>query len=120
MVMRYHWDLAAGHIYARGTSVISEPEMLASNTTVIPSVDTEPETSSGSAVGAHTIEEENQNNDDPELGFENRQDDFIEEAENIDGEDDLVEEGVNFDVEQGTEDDDELLAMDDMYGPPYE
>jgi hypothetical protein len=46
--------------------------------------------------------EENQNDDDPELGFENRQDDLIEDAVNSDGEasgaeDDLTEDAMNVD-----------------------
>jgi hypothetical protein len=47
-----------------------------------------------------------QHDDDTELGFENRQDDFLGE-EDISGD------------EGGIEDDDEFFAMNDMYGFDY-
>lgn len=116
MVMHYHWGLVAGHTHACGMGTAPEPEIL---TTAISSSGDYPglETSFVPTVDAH-IEGENQNDDDPELGFENREDDFIEEGENTDGEDSLIEAAENFDGEQGIDVDD-LLAMDDMYEPIY-
>jgi len=119
--MRYHWGLAAGHTYAHVRDGISEPESelpVAASTNIMTSAE-EPEMT---AVNVH-MSEEDQNDGDPELGFENRQDDLIdsEDASN-DGEgseredDELVEDAGNFD----SEDDDEFLAMDSMYGSAYD
>jgi hypothetical protein len=101
MVMRYYWGLAAGHIYTHSCDLYS------SNGRSTPPVPDgteplEPEMSIP-AVDANIQEDE----DDAEFGFENRQDDILEE--------DLV-----FDEEQGLEDDDEFLAMYDMYGPAFD
>ena len=80
MVMRYHWGLAAGHTYAHVKGTNSEPEMPACANVI--TSDEGPETSSGTV----NMGEENQNDDDPELGFENRQDDLIDDRANSDGE----------------------------------
>ena len=72
--------------------------------------------SSGAIVSAN-MGEENQNDDDPELGFENRQDDLIDDGANSDGEgkDDLIEDPWNYDAEY----EEGILAIDNMYGPVY-
>lgn len=117
MVMRYHWGLAAGHTYAHGE--MYDPEMPSTN---IPTSVEEPETSYNTGADVH-MTGENQNDDDdddPELGFENRQDDLIEDAANSDGEasgggDDSIDDAGNVE-----ENEDEVLAIDNMYGPAYD
>ena len=115
--MRYHWGLAAGHTYAHGE--MYDPEMPSTN---IPTSVEEPETSYNTGADVH-MTGENQNDDDdddPELGFENRQDDLIEDAANSDGEasgggDDSIDDAGNV-----KENEDEVLAIDNMYGPAYD
>jgi hypothetical protein len=114
MVMRYHWGLAAGHTYAHGA--MSEPEM----PTNIPTSIEEPETSFETVTDVHMMEENrDDDDDDPELGFENRQDDLIEDAANSDGDASgprmIIEDAMNVD-----ESEDEVLAIDNMYGPAYD
>lgn len=112
MVMRYHWGLAAGHTYAHGE--MYDPEM---PSTKLPTSVEEPETSYDTGADVHMTGE---NGDDPELGFENRQDDLIEDAANSDGEasgggDDSIDDAGNVE-----ENEDEVLAIDNMYGPAYD
>ena len=94
MVMRYHWGLAVGHTYGHDCNVSSAP---------LVQEDQEPETN---IYGADTVIVENETDDDPELSLENREDDWVE--------DDAVSE-----EEQDIEDDEEYLAMVDMYGTAY-
>lgn len=103
MVMRYHWGLAAGHTYTH--SAMFEPTSIE-----------EPETSSDTVADVHMTEENQDDASDPELGFVNRQDDLIEDAEISDGEasgdwDDSIVDAEN---------DDEILAIDNMYGHAYD
>jgi hypothetical protein len=114
MVMRYHWGLAAGHTYAHGA--IFEPEMPSTN--ISTSVE-EPETSYDIVSDVH-MTDENQDDDNPELGFENRQDDLIEDMANFDGEASGDEDNSNDDAGNVDEDEDEVLAIDNMYGPAYD
>jgi hypothetical protein len=104
MVMRYHWGLAAGHTYTYA------PDFDSSDRSSTPSTsdDTgllEPETSALAVDTYMLVGDEDE--DDPEFGFENR-------------EDDMVEEEVVSEEEQGLEDDDEFLAMHNMYGSAFD
>jgi len=97
MVMCFHWGLAAGHTYTHGSNTSSN----FNHTIPIPEAfeDLEPETGdSGIYIPADA------GDDDPELGFENREDDL--------GENELLSE-----EEGDIEDDYEFLTINDMYGP---
>jgi hypothetical protein len=104
MVMRYHWGLAVGHTYSH---------IAAADSAVVhvPAADTlEDELASDSAnmlveIPLHQ-NGENPDYDNPELGFENREDDYIDCEES-----DLDEGSMNSD--------DEFLDLSDMYGLSY-
>jgi hypothetical protein len=98
MIMRFHWGSAAGHTYTHGSNTsdfnhtLPTPEAFEGF---------EPETGDS---GVDIYIPEDAGDDDPELGFENR-------------EDDLGENEVLSEEEGSIEDDYEFLAMNDMYGP---
>jgi|ERR1700685_3670894 len=105
MVMRYHWGLAAGHVYTH-TMENNMPQIEAS-AAADGTMAGDPELnarSENSVWSTNQLEEDNdvQDLDNPELGFENREDDF------------LGEEYLDVDEEQGILDD-ELLATDNLY-----
>jgi hypothetical protein len=108
MVMRYHWGLAAGHEYAfrNATGNCSSPSQTAGDTTGWNDVELEVSLGDGGLIGQQP--ETGDAWDDPwdneEFGFENRQDDVLGDSEESDDE-----------VEQEMEDDEEFLAMEDMY-----
>jgi hypothetical protein len=95
--MRFHWGLAAGHTYACGSNTSSDFNHALPTPEAFEGL--EPETGD-SGVDAYIPA--NADDDDPELGFENREDDL--------GEDEVLSE------EEDIENDDEFLAMNDMYG----
>jgi hypothetical protein len=100
MVMRYHWGLGVGHIYQSASATVAS--QTAANIRVCTS---ELETMESAEVehAPHPPDHENNSDtEDPELGFENREDDDLGEAE----------EGLEWDDWH----DDELLAMEEMYG----
>ena len=110
--MRYYWGLAAGHTYTHSMRSGDPPaEAAAASNNVDETDGPSPELDSGDICLLNQPPEEQegdvQQDDDSELGFENRQDDFLDE-ENISGD----EEGL-------LEDDDEFLAMNNMYGFDY-
>jgi hypothetical protein len=112
MVMRYHWGLAIGHTYSHAAAAGSAVPVHA------PAADTlEDELASDSAnmlveIPLHQ-NEENPDYDNPELGFENREDDYI------DGEEGDLDEG-SMEPNHSGDDDDEFLDYSDMYGPSYD
>ena len=113
--MRYYWGLAAGHTYTHSMKSSNSPTRASATSKSADEPneldEPEPETlaSSGDTGLLHELPEQDndsQRGDDPELGFENRQDDFLDEVEAED--------------EGGMEDDDEFCAMVDMYGFGYD
>ena len=103
MVMRYHWGLAAGHTYSH-TSHLDSSDRSSTPLALDDAENPEPQTVT-QAVDTNALPEEE--GEDPELGFENR-------------EDDIFEEGTDFDEERGLEYDEEFLTMHDMYGPAFD
>lgn len=107
MVMRYHCGLAAGHIYAHPTGD-ADQRLQTENTrdTSVIQVDE----AEGLQAQHEVVEHGNkaEDGDDPELSMENREDDLIYEGE-------PSEDGQDRDS-----DDDEFLAMDNMYGCNYD
>jgi len=108
MVMRYYWGLAVGHAYTHATDDTNLPSTQASSASennMDRADDQELDKNSGDT--AQPSERDNDAPDnDPEFGFENRQDDFIDDAE-------VPDNG-------GIEDDEEFLAMNDMYWFDYD
>jgi len=92
MLMCYHWGLGVGHIYSHGQRT--------------PSASTDTQTIS-TAVDEDSVSEEPDNDnasdtENPELGFGNHEDDWTDTEE---------------DSENEPEEEDEIIvAMDDMYG----
>lgn len=107
MVMRYHWGLAIGHTYSHAAA--ADSTMVQVSAADPP----EDELALDSAnmlvnIPLHQNGEDPYNN--PELGFENREDDWIDEEADQD-------EG-NVDDYDG--DDDEFVDFVDMYGLSYD
>jgi hypothetical protein len=105
MVMRYHWGLAIGHTYSHAAAADSavvqvsaadprEDELDSANLLV--------------DIPLHQLGEDSYNN--PELGFENREDDWIDEETDQD-------EGK---VDDYDGDDNEFVDFIDMYGLSYD
>ena len=99
--MRYHWGLAVGHTYSHGqrVNIPTDP------TTTQASVTTANVDSGDEADREVHDPIDDSDSEDPELGFDN-EDDWIDEP-GEDSDDGLVED---------EEDDDVIVAMDDMYG----
>ena len=98
--MRYHWGLGIGHLYSHAN--VTNPSTTAAQC----SDNGETSATTEDNMIPHQPHDENDSEvDDPELCSENREDCDLGEAE------EGSENGLD------TEDDDELLAMDDMYGP---
>jgi len=104
--MRYYWGLAAGHTYTHSMRNGNPPaEASATSNSIDETDDLSPELVSGDICLLDQLleqEDDVQHNDDPELGFENQQDDLLDE-EDISGD------------EGGIEDNDEFFAVNDMY-----
>jgi hypothetical protein len=102
MLMRYHWGLGIGHLYSHGKTTGNSTASTATSSSAQASNAEPTETEQVSVRQDHQSDSDVE---DPELGFENREDDYL-------GEEDVVSED-----ELGVESDDSgLLAMDDMYG----
>ena len=109
MVMRYYWGLAVGHVYTHSTddSNLTQDTLnddAETNDDLVLETD-----SSNVGLSAQLLVQEDSawagEGDDPEFSFENREDDFIDELTILSSD----EEG---DIDG---DDDEALAMNDMY-----
>lgn len=101
-MMRYHWGLAVGHVYSRGLAAETR-----GTTTIQCDTAAEPDSNILDEVVpvpdfAHY--EHNSDIEDPELGFDDREDDWVD-----------IEDGLEDELERDY-DDDLLVAMDDMYG----
>ena len=105
--MRYYWGLAAGHTYTHSMRNGNPPAEASATSSNVDEIDVlPPETSSGDVGLLNQLPSNIQHDDDPEFGFENRQDDLIDE-EDISGD------------EGSIEDDDEFFATNDMFGFDY-
>ena len=107
MVMQYHWGLAPGHTYTQATannSALSESQTLI--TTILSDLKG-PELSSNK-IRCSPEDEWNPDENDLELSFENQDNDVI------DAEEDLKLDG------QHMENNDEFVALSDMYGLDYD
>jgi hypothetical protein len=103
MVMRYHWGMGVGHVYSHGQAVVPNT----SATTQIPNITTD-----ANSVNEAALEPQIPNQDcesdgeDPELGFNNCEDDWTDSEEDLEDELNRVEE----------DEDEQIFAMDDMFG----
>jgi hypothetical protein len=105
MLMRYHWGLAVGHVYSHARW----PNIPANSIT-------ESSADEWDAMNEDVHESRVQDQDatsntdsdweNPELGFENREDDCIDSGEDPESEPERVDDG----------DDELFVAIDDMYG----
>jgi hypothetical protein len=105
MFMRYLWGLAVGHIYTHEKTA----DIIASETGMpLPSLAADPgrPTANSDLADVPPTYDSESDTEDPQLGFDNFEDDDWEEE---DEEDDL-------DI-QNLSDDEMAVAMDDMYGP---
>jgi len=104
--MRHHWGFGIGHTYNCDTTMASSCGPQAARSLVDCSDET---TDVNLAALGHLPNGANDSDiDDPELDFANREDDLGEAEEGSDGE---------FRVDSDDTDDEELIAMDNMYGP---
>ena len=103
MMIRFHWGLGVGHLYCHGSR--REDALAASNT--IQPEDSAAYTSFPSETFSQQRREEPDGDSDaenPEFGFDSREDDLIDDSDS---------EANSF-----GEEDEELVAFDDMYGFP--
>jgi hypothetical protein len=107
MVMRYYWGLAIGHTYSHfqpATTAASAVPTQGPHSTMASGLEAETERDL-----VHTNYVYEPDVDDPELSLENREDDLGEWDEGFGSEDEFAEDGEG--------DDEQLVAMYDMYGP---
>jgi hypothetical protein len=80
MVMRYHWGMAAGHVYTHATpnNICRQAAATDENTTGEPTSSEHPGFRC-TDLSEQDLEPEDREGDDPELAFENREDDFLAE-----------------------------------------
>jgi hypothetical protein len=101
MLMRYYWGLAVGHVYSHHDSdaACSSEEIcdIIAEASSVNEARQEPQPQ---------YQDEASDMEDPELGFDNREDDWIDGL----GEDSAEE------LSEDEEDDEMISAMDDMYG----
>lgn len=107
MIMRYHWGLAVGHVYTHGRTaalIISSTETQPPSSSTV-ECDVEEEIESADPGPPHLRLNYESGSDDLDFGFENRQDDDLDD-DDLDGDLDDVD----------VFSDDELIAMDGTYG----
>jgi hypothetical protein len=102
MFMRYYWGFAAGHTYAH--SMRNGHPATQFSAGINEANDSEPETSSGDGGLFNQQDGDVQYDNNPEFGFQNRQDDVIDDEGEISGD------------EGSIDDDEEFFAINDMYG----
>jgi hypothetical protein len=102
MLMRYHWGLGIGHVYSHVGQRANAP--VAPTTTQ--AVDDAFNNTADTLYAVHKVILESQGNtENDELGFDNWEDDWVDEEYSEDG------------LSQVDDEDNELiLAMDSMYG----
>jgi hypothetical protein len=106
MMMRYHWGLGVGHVYSHGQNAASNSS---TSTTAMRTVDIGADTGSvheGIPEWCQQGQDDGSDTENPELGFDNREDDWI----------DLREDDYEGEVDDEDEDEELMVAMDDMYG----
>ena len=106
--MRYHWGLAIGHTYSHAAAADCAAVQVSA-------ADTHKDEIASDSANVLVDIPLHQNGEDPyynnpELGFENREDDWIDEEADQDER--------NIDDHEG--DDDEFLDFSDMYGLSYD
>jgi len=82
MVMRYHWGMAVGHVYTHATpnNICRQATTTDENTTGDLDLPTSSEHPGFCTdLSEQDVEPEDHEGDDPELAFENREDDFLAE-----------------------------------------
>jgi hypothetical protein len=103
MLMRYHWGLGIGHVYSHGQRA-DAPAPPATQ-----AVDDAFDNTADTSYAAHEVILEGQDNDsnaeNGELGFDNWEDDWVDEEYSEDELSQVDDEG-----------DELILAMDSMYG----
>lgn len=105
MLMRHHWGLGIGHVYSHGQRAAT-PLAPATTQTASDTVDNTADTDDvHGAVVEHHLEGQD-NGEGDELAFDNWVDDWVDEEYS---EDELSQPEVD-------ENDELILAMDDMYG----
>jgi hypothetical protein len=102
MIMRYHWGLAVGHLYTHGHATVTRTSNAANNNDLELELDDATDINPGSYFPHHDGDSDTE---DPELGFEDRQNDLIDAGDGL--EDD-------WEVEEDY-DDYSLAIMDEMY-----
>jgi hypothetical protein len=108
MIMRYHWGLAVGHVYSHDSAANTSTGTSAVQSSVIDGgLEPELEAATDPNPDPHPPHHDSDSDtEDPELGFEDREDDLIDTRDGFHSEDEL---DVDFD------DDDLLVMTDEMY-----
>jgi hypothetical protein len=112
MMMRYHWGIGVGHMYAHGhiSAAQTPPESILNPARVAPNQDRVENLNEIGGYGGYEGDHDDLDSDDSELGMDDRDD------PNLDGssESDSDKDGVPYD-DQSQDDDEEFLEFNDMY-----
>jgi len=107
MLMRYHWGLAAGHVYTHALAIGTEHAMDLETTTEH-TQDFAENTTGGARAGSPDLNESASDVEQAELEFGDQEDDDWEDRP-------LGDDNSQVDPED-LSDDDAFAAMDEMYG----
>jgi hypothetical protein len=120
MLMRYHWGLGIGHVYAHdivanGVTDGSLSKSTAEEPVILAGLDVELETQGSAPEPLHVCPTDDadgsDDSDDPELGMENRDDDNWDSDD--DGDEELEEDPYG-------SDEDTFLSREEMYGQDFD
>ena len=106
MIMRYHWGLAIGHVYTHGQATTTTD----GSTLVHAAMSSNLEDETDQLQAPELLDHTNEPDPDAEFSLKNRDDDL--------GEEDEASEGEH--AEESDSDDEQLVAMHDMYGPDFD
>lgn len=105
--MRYHWGLAIGHVYTHGQTTTTTTTTTDGLTLVHAAMSSNLEDETDQLQAPELLDHTNELDADAEFSLENCDDDL--------GEEDEASEGEH--AEESDGDDEQLVAMHDMYGP---
>jgi hypothetical protein len=90
MVMRFHWGLAAGHVYTHAAGNNLQPQPIATTTHDEDTIrDLEYDMTTGKAVDLSEHENDTPDLDNPEFSLENHEDELLDEDPSWDDHDEL-------------------------------
>jgi len=112
MIMRYHWGIGIGHMYAHGhiSAAQTPPEPITNSAQVAPNQDNGENWNEMGGYGGYEGSHDGSDSDEAELGMDDREDPNLD-ASSESGSD---KDGAP-DDDQSQDDDEEFLEFNDMY-----